>query len=286
MTQRIELNHGGARCLVLPGLGGSLGGWWVAGRAMLRPADEAAIASGDPTRLSGFPLVPYSNRIADARFVWHGRNVELVANRGDEPHGLHGVGWQRPWQILEQSNTSVVMRLDHPDDGFWPWPLRAEQRISLGACALTIDLRATNLANEPVPLAIGHHPYFPRVEARVTLQADAVWLADARNLPAVAAIPDAQFDLSDGPAVSGREIDNCYSGVRWPMRIDWPDRALNITASANLPCAVVYANAAADALCIEPVAHLSNALNLPHAAMPVIAPGETFAAQIVLSLSD
>lgn len=284
MTQRIELSLGAARCLVLPQLGGSLGGWWIASRAMLRPADEAAIASGDPTRLSGFPLVPYSNRIADARFDWRGRNVQLTPNRSDEPHGLHGVGWQRPWQIFEQAASSVVLRLDHPGDAFWPWPLRAEQRITLGDDKLTIDLRATNLANEPVPLAIGHHPYFPRGEASVTLQADAVWLADARNLPAAAVIPDAQLDLSDGPAVSGRELDNCYTGVSWPARIDWPDHALTIACSPELPCAVVYANSAADALCIEPVAHLSNALNLSNAVMPVIAPGEAFAAQIVLSI--
>ena len=284
MTQRIELNHGAARCLVLPQLGGSLGGWWIAGRAMLRPAAEAAIASGDPTRLSGFPLVPFSNRIADARFDWRGRNVELKPNRADEPQALHGVGWQRPWQIVGQSHSTAVLRLDHVGDAFWPWPFWAEQRIRLDADKLIIRLSATNLANEPVPLAIGHHPYFPRSKASLTLQAVAVWLADARNLPAAAVLPDAQLDLSDGPAVSGRELDNCYTGVSWPARIDWPDHALTIACSPELPCAVVYANSAADALCIEPVAHLSNALNLPNAVMPVIAPGEAFAAQIVLSI--
>jgi aldose 1-epimerase len=183
LTLRIELNHGAARCLVLPELGGSLGGWWIAGQAMLRPADEAAIASGDATRLSGFPLVPYSNRIADARFDWHGQSIELAANRSDEPHALHGMGWQRAWQVSEQTADAAVLRLDHPGDAFWPWPLRAEQRITLSADRLTLDLSAVNLAHQPVPLAIGHHPYFPRDEACVTLAAETVWLADARNLP-------------------------------------------------------------------------------------------------------
>jgi aldose 1-epimerase len=251
----------------------------------LRPADEAAIASGDPTRLSGFPLVPYSNRIADARFDWNGQSIKLAANRADEPHALHGMGWQRAWQVSELTAASALLRLDHAGDAFWPWPLRAEQRITLGNDRLTLDLSAVNLADQPVPLAIGHHPYFPRGDARVKLAAETVWLADARNLPASGCAPAGPLDLSAGPDISGRAIDNCYSGVSWPVRIDWPDSALTIAASANLPCAVVYANAGADALCIEPVAHLSNALGRRDAAMPVIAPGEQFSAQIVMSIS-
>ncbi len=286
MTQQIELSCGAARCLVLPELGGSLGGWWIAGQAMLRPADEAAIASGDPTRLSGFPLVPYSNRIADARFDWHGQSIALQANRSDEPHALHGMGWQRAWQVSELTAASAVLRLDHPGDAFWPWPLQAEQRITLSADRLTIDLSATNLADQPVPLAIGHHPYFPRDEACVTLLAETVWLADARNLPVSSCTPSGPLDLSTGPQIAGRAIDNCYTGVSWPARISWPDRAVAIDCSANLPCAVVYANAEADALCIEPVAHVSNALGRTDADMPVVAPGEAFAARIVLSISD
>lgn len=286
MTLRIELNHGAARCLVLPELGGSLGGWWIAGQAMLRPADEAAIASGDATRLSGFPLVPYSNRIADARFDWHGQSIELAANRSDEPHALHGMGWQRAWQVSEQTADAAVLRLDHPGDAFWPWPLRAEQRITLSADRLTLDLSAVNLAHQPVPLAIGHHPYFPRDEACVTLAAETVWLADARNLPVSSCTPSGPLDHSSGPQMAGSAIDNCYSGVSWPARISWPDRAVGIDCSANLPCAVVYANAEAGALCIEPVAHVSNALGRTDVEMPIIAPGEQFAARIVLSISD
>lgn len=286
MTQRIELTCGAARCLVLPELGGSLGGWWIADQALLRPADEAAIASGDPARLSGFPLVPYSNRIADSQFDWHGQCIELLANRSDEPHALHGMGWQRSWQVTALSEAAVVLQLDHVADEFWPWPLRAEQRITLGADQLVLELSAINLADQPVPLAIGHHPYFPRDRARVTLAAEAVWLADAQNLPVSDAPPAGQFDLSGGPRIAGLEIDNCYGDVSWPARISWPDRALKIACSEKLPCAVIYSNAAADALCIEPVAHISNALNRVDAApsMPIIAPSAAFSAQIVLSL--
>ena len=163
MTLRIELNHGAARCLVLPELGGSLGGWWIAGQAMLRPADEAAIASGDATRLSGFPLVPYSNRIADARFDWHGQSIALQANRSDEPHALHGMGWQRAWQVSEQTAASAVLRLDHPGDTFWPWPLRAEQRITLSADRLTLDLGFVHRGATAKGIAVheGSGPEYP-----------------------------------------------------------------------------------------------------------------------------
>lgn len=287
MTQRIELTCGAARCLVLPELGGSLGGWWIAGEAILRAADEAAIASGDPARLSGFALVPFSNRIAGARFEWNGQSVALQANRPGEPHALHGIGWQRPWRVAALLADTVVLQLDHPGDAFWPWPLRAEQQITLGERGLTIALSAINLADQPVPLAIGHHPYFPRDDAKVALTAAAVWQTDTRNLPAESAVPAGHLDLSNGPEIGNREIDNCYVGVSWPVRIAWPERALTINCSENLPCAVVYANATAGALCIEPVAHVSNALNRADAApaMPIIAPAARFSARIDFTVS-
>jgi galactose mutarotase-like enzyme len=40
---------------------------------MLRTASAEAIAAHDPLGMASFPLVPYSNRIADARFGWAGQ---------------------------------------------------------------------------------------------------------------------------------------------------------------------------------------------------------------------
>ncbi len=178
MTQRIELNHGAARCLVLPELGGSLGGWWIAGQAMLRPTDEAAIASGDPTRLSGFPLVPYSNRIGHGRFDWNGTTVELELIFPHEPHALHGTGWRAAWDVESHNARDVTLSHSHKADRHWPWPFEAKQHIHLTEFTLTIEMIAHNLSGQLVPLGFGHHPYFDTDAATLTFGAQRIWQTD------------------------------------------------------------------------------------------------------------
>ena len=72
------------------------------------------------------------------------------------------------------------------------------------------------------------------------------------------------------------------AGVSGPVQISWVGRPLRLEIGSNLPAAVVYVPKGGDSFCFEPVPHINNALNLPgHApAMPIIAPGERFEAEI------
>ena len=288
MNDSTELRCGAMRCVVLPGNGGSLAGWWHGDRALLRETPAQDWAHGDPTSLAGFPLVPFSNRVAGGSFTWAGKTVRLRLNRAGEPHALHGIGWQRAWALTRQTSGSLVMELVHCGDPDWPWPFIARQEIALSQRGLTITLSARNTADEAVPLAIGYHPYFERRGAWLSLSAQKVWHAGGDNLPLRAEVPSGAFDLSDGPDVEDREIDNCYEGAAWPARIGWHGWSdeLSVEGSAGLPCAVVYSNSAAGAFCVEPVAHLSNALNMPSASspMPVAAPGQEITCRIAMTL--
>ena len=285
----LELTAGAMRCLVLPACGGSLAGWWLGESPLLRPSGPEDCASGDATRLAGFPLVPFSNRIAGARFDWQGTAINLPRNRAGEGHALHGLGWQRPWRVVEQAAARAVLELTHDGGADWPWPFAARQEIALTPDALVLVLSARNLATQAVPLAIGHHPYFARAGATLRMTAAQVWLADASNLPDHALTPANALNFSQPAPVADRMVDNCYVGVDWPVQIGWRGRnhGLRLSASAELPCAVVYSSATNNAFCVEPVAHLSNALNLPQAApaMPVMAPGATFACTITMQIT-
>ncbi len=94
----IELRAGRLRCELHPELGGCIAGFWRDGEPVLRSTPAAQLASA---RLAGcYPLVPFSNRIGHATLVWQGREHPLGRNNGEEPHAIHGVGWQRPWTVL------------------------------------------------------------------------------------------------------------------------------------------------------------------------------------------
>ena len=237
--------------------------------------------------MSSFPLVPYSNRIGRAAFPWRGERVALTPNFPPEPHAIHGVGWRRRWSIVEQTQASARIVYVHASDSHWPWAFTAEQHVTLGPTSLTFDLSARNDAREPAPLAFGHHPYFDRAGAQLKFDAAAVWLPGEDGLPSERASPFGDFDFHARAPVEGRDIDHVFDGWSGRARIAWDGRplALDIVTSPSLSRAVVYIPKGGDAFCFEPVAHVSNALNLAGRAapMPIIEPGEAFSARIAFS---
>lgn len=283
-TETLTLTRGAARCDLLPQVGGSIGSWSVGGQEMLRAASESAVAARDPYATAGFPLVPYSNRIGQGNFEWDGERKTLARNFPPEPHAIHGVGFERPWQVQSRDSDSALLRLTHRPDAGWPWAFEARQRITLTDELLILEFEVVNLESQPVPLAFGHHPYFPSSGARLTFHAQGVWRVGDDGLPCELIKPTGPFDFSKGLAVENLDIDHCFTGWNGVAIIAWPDRpqGLGITASRELSSAVVYTRRELDAFCFEPVPHINGALNRSdrEKAMPVIAPGESFEASI------
>jgi aldose 1-epimerase len=280
--QLIELRSDAATCTLAPQFGGAVLDWTVAGQALFRstPADRRAALS--PLDFACFPMVPWSNRIADAKFDYHGEAVRLRPNFPPEPHAIHGTGWEDAWIAIDQTESSATLRLHHAADRRWPWSFHAEQRFALGAPGLTICLSVTNTSERTQPLAFGLHPYFDSAGARLSMQADLVWENDARHLPGVCKQPTGPF-LFDGSApIAGRAVDNCYTGWDGYARIEWAGRALALEITTTMTAAVIYVPSIGNSFCFEPVPHLTDALNRPKAPapMPQVAPGETIQTEV------
>lgn len=238
---------------------------------MLRTASAEAVAARDPLGMASFPLVPYSNRIADARFDWAGTRHTITPNFAPEPHAIHGIGWTSNWAVREASDDRIVLTLDHPGDAGWPFAFAVEQIVELAPDTLTVILTARNLEPFDAPLACGHHPYFPAARARLRFAAERRWPPDARMLPGEPVeIADRQVDF----AVAERTLDCAFSGWDGVAAIDWPDGSLRIESEVDH--AVVYTPSGAPHFCFEPVAHLPDALSV------TVAPGETHRATMRL----
>lgn len=267
-------------------VGGTLLGWQHHGQPLVRSALPTVLTCTQPVDSASFPLVPYSNRIADGRFCWDDRPVGIRPNFAPEPHAIHGVGWRARWRLDAIGRGSAVMSMHHAGNADWPWPFLARQRIVLAAGVLSLELEARNLAEIAVPLGFGHHPYFDARGANLRFEAQAVWRNTVAHLPDRREPPHGDFDFADGGQVAGRSIDNCYEGWNGLAAIGWdglPWR-LALSASAALPCAVVYIPRGEAYFCFEPVPHTNNALNLPDAApVPVVAAGASFRATIRLA---
>jgi aldose 1-epimerase len=280
----VSISSGDSVCTICPAVGGSIAGWSVGGQDMLRRADTAAIAAGDPLMMASFPLVPFSNRIGHARFTWDGRNIDLTPNFAPEPHAIHGTGWKEVWAVTQREDSQCILSLRHEGDARWPWSFEASQTFTLTNNTLEMTLRASNRTRERVPLAIGHHPYFDQHGAQLSFNAAEVLMSGDDALPTKAVAPAGQYDFSNGGTVTGRSIDHCYAGWGGSARIAWAGRPFALEISADMAAAVVYVPLGGSAFCFEPVPHINNALNRPGQSpgMPVVGPGNNFTSTIRL----
>lgn len=235
-----------------------------------------------------FPLVPFSNRIAGGRFTWAGRDVALEPNfPAVDPHNpIHGSGWLDEWTVLEAGERKV--RLEHRyAAGEWPWPYRAELFYTLGDKGLLAQISLTNESLETMPAGLGFHPFFPmdRTTRYLGLHRGE-WQSDDSALPLALDLRDEPIDWWQGRAVTTRAVDTLYTGRAGALDIFWPDRrlALRIDPSDNLAATCVYVPTDSDWFCVEPVSHLTDALNRPGAPDPMasLPPGETMTAAVRL----
>ena len=271
------------RARVCPRLGGSVVDWLRGDAPVFRPLPDGALAAHNARQLACFPLLPYSNRIADGRFEWHGEHYQLDHNFPQHPHTIHGVGWQQPWTVLEQTEAQLRLELiyDPQDAGLYTWPfkLRAEQTITLLPDGMRIALSVTNRASFAWPAGLGLHPHFPRDPGlSLGFHADAVWTRDENSLPiAPEPVPPAWcFDPPRAP--DGPMLDNCFSGWDGRAAIDLPGHGHRVTIEAEplFRHLVVYTPDAQPFCAVEPVSHLPDAINRAgEHGLHLLPPGET-----------
>ena len=272
MTEALLLAAADARVELAPTTGGAIGRFAFGGVDVLRPVSDEARATGNVRGYGCYPLVPYSNRIADAKLSWAERTHVLARNFGDHPHSIHGVGWQRPWRVAAHDPASALLAFEHgaaeADAHAWPWPFRATQSFVLAVddrvATLAARITIANAGTEAFPFGLGLHPFFPRSPAtELGFHADGVWQTDNTQLPtAKIAIPGAwRFDpprTADPVA-----LDNVFTGWRGEATLVDRGRRIEttITADGAASFLVVYVPPARDFLAVEPVTHMTDAFN-------------------------
>jgi aldose 1-epimerase len=205
--------------------------------------DELIVTEGyGPIRWGCYPMVPFPGRIRDGRFTFQGREVRLPINL--PPHAIHGTVFERAWTVAGPDRLVIDLGPD------WPFAGRVEQTFDLRPDGLRVAL--TLEADEPMPGAVGWHPWFRRVlsgtagrpiapsaPAELRFEADRMYLRGDDGLPTGAL-------TEPGPP----PWDDCFIGVHAPPRVEWPGRlALEVRSSADHW--VVY-DESLDGICVEP----------------------------------
>lgn len=279
----IRLQAGALACEIEPGLGGCIAGLWLGEVPVLRSTPAAQLTTS--RQAGSYPLVPFSNRIGGARLQWQGTQHPLVHDNGAEPHAIHGVGWQRPWEVLECDERSAFLSYEHRPDSSWPFAFDSSQSLQLEAGALALTLSVTNQSSQPAPAGLGWHPWFvKRPASHVMFDATGRWEMGPDKLPT-----EHRADRGLDVDCAQLDVDHCFDG--WSGIARLRDERLRVTLASSLRRLVVFSHPTRGAMAIEPVSHVNNAMNLAASGhdpaalgLVILQPGESFSAQMTIEV--
>ncbi len=287
----LTLTSAQLRCVLRPDLGGSIQSLdWLA------LAGDVPVLRTPPAQMhtvrdmGSFPLAPFSNRVAKARLQWQGTDHPLVRMGTTEEHAMHGIVWQRPWQVLEASDSFAMLSYEHTADihtaKLWPFAFDVSQVFKLEGSTLSMMISLTNQAPGPAPVGLGWHPYFAkRAGAQISFAASARWEMGENKLP-THAVPATGLNV----VCDHLDIDHCFDG--WAGVAHLRDDLLCTRIESSLAHLVVYTHPSIHSVAIEPVSHVNNAMNLAaksadefaQLGIRILASGETLTAQMSITV--
>lgn len=284
MASSLILKSDDLVCELKPELGGCIAGLWLGDVPVLRSVHSNNLQS---VRQSGsYPLVPYSNRLRHAILHWQGIDYQLLNNWEPSPHSIHGVGWERPWAVLEAADTSAHLSYTHNADSTWPFDFVTSQVFKLERGALSMNMRITNQSPVPVPVGLGWHPNFvKRPGSHIAFAATGRWEMGDDQLPT-----DLIHQTGLQTDTGALTIDHCFEG--WDGVATLRDPWLQVRMQSSLTRLVVFTVPGREVIAIEPVSHVNNALSHkpPGGKSPqelgvvVVPPGQTYACSLLLEI--
>lgn len=250
---------------------------------------------------TGIPfLAPWADRLDEQAFYANGRryafDMTLGNIRGANP--IHGfLGSTDRWQVtaVEADATSarVTSRLEFFREPAWmkqfPFAHTIAMTHRLQDGVLEVATRIENLSADPMPVAIGFHPYFQltdsmRDEWTLSVAARTHWPLTAAKMPTGETRPvGTLFPDRDAIALKDFDLDDVFSDLlrepsgRAVMTVKGRSQRLDIELGPNYRAVVIYAPKpkpdpskpgdpapARNFISVEPVAAIINALNLAH----------------------
>ena len=266
----VQLRAGAACAQLLPQCGGRVATLRLT-RSDATPVDVLypypLDAPFDPVRWAKggiYPLMPYSNRIANARLRVQGQDIALKPHPDALPHALHGNAHRLPWTLEQHDETSAVLRLEAPPSADWPWHYSGRLDITLSAKALHMRIEICNASRRSMPAGIGLHPYFHHLpQARVGYQAKAAWPPTADFLARAPRAPNPAEIYRPARPLRPGGLTDYLGGWDGRAEIELPQGAqLCIEADPLFGHLVVHRPDKLAYLCLEPVSHVADAFNL------------------------
>ena len=110
-------------------------------------------------------LYPFTNRLKDGSYTWHGKNYQFAINDSYTGNALHGLGATRAmnvYKVLTSDNGGCIscQYLHNGNHEGYPFPFRFTATFEIRSQSFTGKLQFENTGTEPIPVGFGWHPYF------------------------------------------------------------------------------------------------------------------------------
>jgi aldose 1-epimerase len=250
-------------------------------------------------KLGGAILLPYPNRIRGTlsqdgmtlQTTIDGHQVTLPANwkgknPGAEVHAMHGLILSSDFKDVKHADgarESIVSGVLHAGNfgGHWLSDTDVYVQMTLRNDALDIVVTAKNVGKEPLPMAIGSHPYFSlpsgdRTQARLHVPAEKRVLVDNYDnvFPTgqIESVKSTPYDFNDaaGKPLGSMFLDECFTDLQRDAEgrvvVNVTDPAANygvriMAFSPDIRAIQVYSPPDKDFVAVEPQFNLSDPYN-------------------------
>jgi aldose 1-epimerase len=237
--------------------------------------------------LSGNPfLAPWANRLDQDAFFANGRKFRLNPDldnirRDPNQKPIHGLLTFSPeWKVTavhaDSDSATATSRLEYwkyPElIAQFPFAHTIEMTYRLHDGVLEVRTLLENHSTEPMPVAIGYHPYFqlhdtPRDQWKVHLAARDHLVLSNVLIPTGERRP---VEFPDPMSLAGTQLDDVFSGLvrddsgRSVFSVEGAHEKISVIYGPKYTVAVVYAPHSGKFICFEPMSAITNAFNLAH----------------------
>ncbi|MGR2753625.1 aldose 1-epimerase family protein [Agromyces arachidis] len=169
-----------------------------------------------PPSGAGIVLVPWPNRIRDARWAHDGTTRQLAITEPARGNAIHGLLRYTEYRPVEQARDSVTLAATiHPQMGY-PFTVRTAVRYELVSDGLKVTHFLENLGGDAAPVAVGAHPFLkiggvPTEDLVLRLDAESHIEVDDRLLPTGEVhVGGTEWDFREGRRVGDVKLDDAF----------------------------------------------------------------------------
>jgi len=278
----------GVELSVVPSIGNRAYELKVHGKNLLYfPSDLEAFQKSGGRGMNAIPfLAPWGNRIPGGGFWANGERYTFntglhnlsVNAKGVAIHGMLTASslWEVTDVRADRKSAHVTSRLQfwrYPDlMANWPFAHEYEMTYTLTESGLQVTIAIKNLSTKPMPIAIGFHPYFqipdaPRAEWSAHVPARKHVEMDS-ELVATGEMTDS--GLADQVSLKDHKFDDGYTDLtrdssgHATFSVQAGNKKIEVVFGPNYKVAIVYSPAGQNFICFEPMAAITNGVNLAH----------------------